>query len=317
MEYEQMRLAEYEPQRFDMTSPSLFWSRPSDEQLVESLDKVGQIVPVLATVVRDAPRLLAGQRRVMALDRLGRSVTTLCLPDTGPWHKGLVFLESNAGQTLDDGLRISALRYFSSCRGEVDGIAPYLGVAARSRAWKLLMTWLELPPVWDELLEGGHLPTALAPLLTRFGPDDLGALYPYFKELSWSKNNAVHFVTWIWETSRARGCGPSELLDVLGLPEIFSRDLSPKDTMAGLLGVLWEARYPRLSGLQNRFKKTSRGVVAGSKWRLVQPDQFETGAVEFSVRVGSGAGLRRRVEELGKIAEHGIWDTLGDPGREL
>jgi ParB family chromosome partitioning protein len=310
MPHESATVMQINADRFDMGSPSLFWPRTFDDRLLYSLKKNGQFVPVLATFDGDRPCLLAGQRRVKALGELGLPVLTLIRKDDSPLQRGIVFLESNSNQHLDDGAMISALRYFSTCTENLSPIARLLGVSLHSRQWNLLADWLNLPESWDNLLLNGHVPLVLAKMLTRFTLEDLRVLQEYFMDMSWSRNNAVHFVTWIWEVSRVKECSPATLMNELDFKAICALDLSPKDSMTRILDTLRAARYPRLCRQEREFRKRSQDVVAGSGWRLVQPDQFETCGVEFTARVSSPQEFDERVHELADIARDRVWGGL-------
>ncbi|GAU07560.1 ParB/Srx family N-terminal domain-containing protein [Desulfoplanes formicivorans] len=314
MPSERPAVVEIEATRFNMELPSLFWPRTFDDRLLGSLERIGQLVPVLATLEGDTPCLLAGQRRVRALAQLGRPVQTLMLDSVSPLQRGLVYLESNSSEVLDDGAMIRALRYFATCTKDLTSLAVPLGVSSHSRQWSLLGDWLKLPESWDHLLVKGHVPLALAKVLTRFTPDDLRTLQAYFQDMSWSKNNAVHFVTWIWEASRMKGCSVPALIKKLGLDTILSLELSPRDAMTRLLSAARAGRYPRLCQQEREFRKRSQDVVAGSQWRIEQPDNFETRVVALSTRVASPRDLDQRVEELARIAKDKVWADLDPAG---
>jgi ParB family chromosome partitioning protein len=310
MPHESTSVVRIDADRFDLGSPSLFWSRTFDERLLYSLETNGQLVPVLASLDGDRPRLLAGQRRVKALAHLGTPVLTLICREDSPLQRGIIYLESNSNEQLDDGAMIRALRYFSTCTEDLAPIAALWGISPHSRQWNLLVDWLTLSDSWDELLVKGHLPLVLANMLTRFASEDLHALQEYFSAMSWSRNNAIHFVTWIWEVSRVKECSPAALLRELDFEAVCGPDLSPKDTMTRMLDILRCARYPRLCRQERDFRKRSQDVVAGSGWRLVQPDQFETCGVEFSTRLSSPQELGERVRELADIARDRVWTGL-------
>lgn len=312
----EMPLHEYPADRIDMGSSSLFWKREPDDRLTYSLQAHGQCIPILVEPDQGVFRLVAGQRRVQALAELGQSVIACHVQPLTSWERGLVFLNSNIGQPLDDALMIRALRYFASSGGELEDIAPLLGVESRSRQWQLMLQWMDIPPLWDDLLELGHVPLALGRILSRFSSEGLCAVEPLFRELSWSKNNAVHLVTWIWELSRCKKMSPEALLDELKLDAVLHLDLSPKDMMLRVLTVVRNERFPRLSALENKFKNKAAEVTEGSRWRLVQPDRFETGAVEFLTRIRSKVELEQRIQELKVLARHDLWNDLkhaGDP----
>jgi len=294
-----------------MGASSLFWKREPDDRLLHSLQAHGQCAPVLVEPDQNVLRLVAGQRRVKALARLDQPVIACHVQPLTPRERGLVFLGSNSSQPLDDALMIRALRYFHGYGGDLEDIALLLGQEPRSRQWQVMLQWMELPLLWDDLLEQGHVPLALGRILPRFRPEGLCALEPVFRDLSWSKNNAVHMLTWLWELSRSKKVSLVTLLDELHFDAVLHLDLSPKDMMIRLLEAVRTARFPRLSALENGFRSTAVEATAGSHWRLVQPDHFETGTIEFLTRIQSKAELEQRVHELSVLAAHDIWDDLG------
>ncbi len=316
IEYEQTGMVLVDARDFVMDSPSLFWTRTFNDALVRSLKDNGQLVPVVAVRDGDRPCLLAGQRRVKALEELGRPVLTLFVSQASAFERGIIFLESNAGESLGDGAVIQALRYFAACTDDVTAIAPILGIASHSRQWKLLLAWLDLPVSWDALLVLGHIPLVLGRMLLRFSLEELDMLECVFKKMSWSRNNAVHLVTWIWEASRMQGCTPLALMEQLECNAIMGLELSPKDAMRRILETVRRARYPRLCEQERAFGKRSQEVVAGSGWRLVQPDHFETSFVELSTRISSHKELDARVKELAQIAKNDVWSHLEKSGEE-
>ena len=310
----EMPLYEYPADRIEMGSSSLFWKREPDDRLVHSLQANGQCTPILVEPDQDVLRLVAGQRRVQALAKLGQPVMACHVRPLTPWQRGLVFLDSNIGQPLDDALMIRALRYFADSGGDLEEISPLLGVESRSRQWQLMLQWMDIPPLWDDLLDRGHVPLALGRIFSRFTPEGLCAVEPLFRELSWSKNNAVHLITWVWELSRSKKMSPEILLKELKLDAVLHLDLSPKDMMLRVLTVVRNERFPRLSALEHGFKNKAAEVTEGSRWRLVQPDRFETGTVEFLARIRSKTELEQRVQELKELASHDLWDDLQHAG---
>lgn len=281
----------------------LFWSAPPSPALSRSLEFHGQLVPVLVDASGARPVLVAGAARVAALAALGREVLCLDLGSLKDFAKGLAYVQSNAGRELTDGQVVTAMRYFASLSGvDMEPVLDALGLEPRSKRLRLVRSWLTLPRHWDGLLGAGAVPLACADLLEAFLPDDLKALEPLFASLSWSRGNAVNVLTWIREVCGRDGISAAEVLDGLGLEEILAAGLSPKDAMNRITQEARLLRYPRLSGMERDFAETARKVSAGTRWRLVQPDLFESNGVELSVRLTSPAELRSASAELTRIA---------------
>lgn len=287
----------------DVGGSWLFWSAPPSPALCRSLEFQGQLVPVLVDASGARPVLVAGAARVAALAALGREALCLDLGALDELTKGLAYVQSNAGRELTDGQIVTAMRYFSSLSGVgMEPVLDALGLEPRSKRLRLVRSWLTLPRHWDVLLGAGAVPLACADLLEAFSADDLEALEPLFASLSWSRGNAVNVLTWIREICGRDGISAAEVLGALGMEEILAAGLSPKDAMSRITQEVRLLRYPRLSAMERNFSETARKVSAGTRWRLVQPDLFESNGVELSVRLTSPAELRSACAELTRIA---------------
>lgn len=287
----------------DAGGPWLFWSAPPSPALSRSLEVHGQLIPVLVDAGGARPVLIAGAARVAALAALGREVLCLDLGSLNGLAKGLAYVQSNAGRELTDGQVVTAMRYFASLPGlDMEPVLDALGLEPRSKRLRLVRSWLTLPRHWDILLGAGAVPLACADLLEAFSADGLKALEPLFASLSWSRGNAVNVLTWIREICGRDGSLAAEVLGGLGMAEILAAGLSPKDAMSRITQEVRLLRYPRLSGMERDFAESARKVSAGTRWRLAQPDLFESNGVEFSVRLTSPAELHSANAELTRIA---------------
>lgn len=293
------------------TGPWLFWSAPPSEALRRSLERDGQLVPVLVDASGSRPVLVAGAARLAALADAGRGA--LCL-DLGPLDdlaRGLAYARSNLGRELTDGQVVAAMRYFASLPQADSGQAlEVLGLEPRSKRLRLIRAWLTLPLQWDLFLAAGSVPLACADLLEGLSPAGLQALEPLFVGLSWSRGNAVNVLTWLKEACAREGVGVGEFLDACGVGEILAAGLSPKDAMGRITQEVRLRRFPRLSDMERDFSEAARRVASGTRWRIVQPDLFESNAVEFSARPTSPAGLRELSAELARIAARDDLDAL-------
>lgn len=285
----------------DASGPWLFWSVSPSPALRRSLERHGQLEPVMVDASGGTPVLVAGAARIAALADAGREA--LCL-DLGPLddaEKGLAYLQSNLGPEPSDVRIVAAMRYFRSIPGcDMTPILESLDLAPRSKRLRLAEAWMTLPAGWDRHLDG--VPLACAELLAGFSSGDLAALEPLFDGLSWSRGNAVNILTWLRETCLRDGAAAAALLQDCGVSGILAEGLSPKDTMTRISQQVRQRRFPRLSAMEREFAETARRVAAGTRWRIVQPDQFESDAVELAVRVRNADELRAASTELARLA---------------
>ena len=285
----------------DATGGWLFWKRKPGDSLRRSLIRRGQLFPVLVDSGGSGPVLVAGAARLACLSEEGRSV--LCR-DVGPldaWERGLFYLESNAAFDIDDWRVVRALRYFRGLDpARLEEVWTVLGFEPRARRARQAVAWLKLPEEWDGLLAAGNIPLACVDALEKMDAAEIGALFPLFAAFSWSRGNAVNLLAGLRET------GLRENRDIGGMlaaaREGLASDLSPKDAMARITAEIRALRYPELTALERNFAAAARRISAGTGWRLTQPDQFETEAVDMSVRLTCAADVERAARQLADMA---------------
>ncbi len=300
-------------QAIEASSPCLFWPGEPDESLAFSLARLGQMEPVLVERQGEGFSLVAGARRLAVLTDLGRPVLAREVEATD-LEKGLLYLSTNAARPLTDGMRFAALRYFHMLLTEselTNFVAPLMGLSPQGRDIRLLLAWFNLPDAFDPALMSGRLPLAAGEPLSRMTREEQEAVLPFFATLAWSRGSAVNFLTWILEAARAREMSASEILAQGGFYPILSEEgLSPKDAITALTALARAARYPALFRLETEAVRLGREICAGTAFRLTRPDQFETPAVELTVRVAGPGPLSRATADFQKIAASPLWDRL-------
>jgi ParB family chromosome partitioning protein len=301
----------------DVDGAWLFWSAPPSPSLRRSLDSQGQLVPVLVDASGARPVLVAGAARVAVLAELEREVTCLDLGAMDGLARGLAYVQSNSGRDVNDGQVALAMRYFQTLPDcDQDAVLDALGLEPRSKRLRLVRSFLSLPERWDAFLCSGAIPLACADLLEAFAPADLEALEALFTALSWSRGNAVNVLTWIREICARDGICADKVLGDAGVRDILAGGLSPKDAMSRITQEVRLLRYPTLSGMERDFLEAASAVSAGTRWRVAQPDLFESDTVELCARLSSPEGLRAASAELARIAAREDLDDLFLVGRK-
>ena len=93
-------------------STSLLWQKPPEALLLRSLEAIGQIEPLFVRTVQGKKELVSGYSRLLALKELGKK-EAVCVELTGSDAEcGLFYLRANCGRVCDDGMRLTALRFF-------------------------------------------------------------------------------------------------------------------------------------------------------------------------------------------------------------
>jgi ParB family chromosome partitioning protein len=295
----------------------LFWAGEPSPALVESLDRTGQVQPVLAHETPDGLVLVAGHARLAALRSLGAPVLVRLVIDPAPVDLGIIYMADNALRPLDDAMRLAALRYFRPLLDDArlaHDVLPGLNLNPGSKDARLLADWLALPDHWQTHLAAGRVPLAAGTVLGRMTDADRLAVAPLFAGLSWSRSNAVNLLTWLFEAAKMNGTTVARIMADAGMTDFAAEALSPKDAMARLVAMARDARHPTLRALQSRFDASARELAASTGWRVLQPDNFETGSVELSIRVADPAQLDRAVRGLQTMADRPQWHHLWTTG---
>lgn len=297
----------------DTTGAHLFWASSPSESLTNSIREFGQTSPVLVCDSDTGLQLVAGHARLTVLSELDLPVLARMVTDASDAKKGLLYLTDNLERTITDGMRLKALQYFAPLMDEKnlkEDILPRLGIKPKSKDAKLLLAWLKLDARWQALLESGNVPLAAATPLARMTDEEQDAVAPLFTNFSWSRSNAVNVLTWLFETSKMRATSVQEVMQQAGMTDILSQGLSPKDAIHKLATAARLIRYPELTRLQDAFATASREITAGTRWRMTQPNNFETGGSELTVQVKDVDQLAQAVKDLDALSGSSTWDTI-------
>ncbi|ACS79334.1 ParB N-terminal domain-containing protein [Maridesulfovibrio salexigens] len=309
------------PADVDCSGPWLLHPESPAEKLIPSLKKHGQLVPVLAVEESGKTLLVAGRARVAAASKLGMDVLVRYIDAADDTEKAVLHLEENSARLTDESLKLSAVRFFAARMDVAElpkTVAPLLGIKPKSRDMKFWLDWMELEPEYDELLRRGHIPLAAVSVLIKLGETDRAALVRFFEKLSWSRSNAVNFLTWLYETSRRENKSVVELISAPAFPafESAGESESPKDAVTRFCKAAKELRYPTLSELEKVHNKIVSEICAGTKWRVEPVGSFETGEVLIQTRFKSREMMQKAMEDLESIAKFSGWEDLFELGRD-
>ena len=291
----------------------LFWAEKPSESLVKSIAEFGQTAPVLVCETGSGLSLVAGHARLAALTGAGQPVLARMVADATDTDKGLLYLADNAHRTLDDGMRLAALRFFVPRVDDAtlkNDILPRLGIKPKSKDAGFLLAWLEMDEPWRTFLESGNVPLAAVAPLSRMTKEDRTALEPLFSNLSWSRSNGVNIPTWLFETAKMTGSTVGEVMERAGMNAILAQGLSPKDAIARLAAAARQVRHPELTSLRDRYVSAAAEITTATPWRMTQPDNFETGSSELTVQVKNAEQLAEAARSLKELAESPAWAKI-------
>jgi ParB family chromosome partitioning protein len=307
------RLFTISPFEVDASGDWLFWAEAQGEQLVQSMRELGQLEPVLVARDEDGPSLLTGYRRLLACRELGLELLALYAGSPDPVARGRIYAASNRQRQPDAADLVRAGRYFAR-HLDANGLHGVLRELSATEGGKrmpdLVLTWLRLDPEWDGLLRAGHLPVQAAEILSRLNSSDAAEVWPFFRDLSWSRNNALQFLGWLEETASRERTSLAQIIRSAGIHPILESDLSPKDRIRRLAQKAREMRYPRLTELEAKFSAKTREASRAGPWRIAPEGSFETNRIHLSVSVASGQDLEHAARELERLNREGLLERL-------
>jgi len=309
---EDTELLHLEPDSVSASGAWLFWPREPDEAFIRSLTVTGQIDPVLACRDPSGWSLLTGYKRLMACRKLGRRVLAREVR-ADPLTRGKIAFWSNWPRWIVPEECLPPARYFQGlCPANdlQDVLHELLGSFLNSRQLDDLTLWLQLPEDQDRHVLAGRLPLESGRLMSRFELVELEALDPFLAGLSWSRNKARQFLTWLLEASRREGREVGELIAEAGLNDTLQADLSPKDRLESLLAQARRLRYPHLTQLEQEFQRLQTEVRKATLWNVRAEPGFEGDRIFLTAPVASRNNLYRAVRDLEKLAEGGYFEAI-------
>lgn len=333
------------PSSLDLGAPWLFWSSEPAPGLIDSLDAVGQLAPVLAEADPARPGhflLLAGAQRVAAQARRGAPVLALRVEapanedeQAALLRRGLAYLASNAigAAPVEPKRALAALRYFQPLLTPAElsaRIAPALGFSAQSRVWRRHLDWIALfapddaqDRAYERALAAERLPLDAIDLLSKMSAEERAALAPFFEQARWSVGSCRQFLQCLYEGARMRGQTVTSALDPTqdGIDaraqlQALGQGLSPKDWTEGLLAEARRYRWPASGALAERFGLLAGELTAGTRWRLAPGPNFERNGLTLSTHVADREGLLAAQAGLAAMAASSLWDRLSTLAEE-
>ncbi len=304
-------LLSLDPDEVDATGEWIFRTEEPGEVLLHSLERCGQLEPVLVVKDKGSYRLCTGYKRWSGCRALGTSLLAR-EAQADAMHRGRLNLQANLPSPIEEAVLIKAARYFqgSSREGEAADVETELTALLHPKRLKTLLEWLCLPLAYDRHLEAGRIPFEVGPILVQCDAEELWALEPLFAELRWSKRRAEQFLSWLLETARREGVGLDELVERSRMLDISRSDLAPKDRLERLSAEARALRYPELTAIEAEFSQFQQQVRRTGYWRLEAEPCFERDTVFLQAQIASARDLEKVEAELRSLREARLMDRL-------
>ncbi|WP_432735665.1 ParB N-terminal domain-containing protein [Maridesulfovibrio sp. FT414] len=307
-----------DPAEILCSGPWLLYPATPVEKIIPSIGRNGQLAPVLLVEKDGKIQLVAGRARVEAARKLGKKVSAVFVDAPDDISCAIAHIDENFARTADESVKCASFRFFAERMDKKDIpalLGPVFSIRPKSRDMEFWMGWLDLETEFDPLLAAGNIPLAAVAVLGSISAADRAAARPFFEQISWSRSNAVNFLTWLYETARRDSTPVAELLGGSDFSLSMGNE-SPKDAVARLCRAAKLLRYPNLSRLEKAHSAIASEICAGTRWKVEPVGSFETGEVLLQTRFKSREMLEKALADLKTIAGYEGWETVFDLGRD-
>lgn len=289
--------------------------------LKASLERIGQVTPLLLRPDGTRFKLICGFRRLTAMRELGsREVTGLILPDEISRKDALLLaLEENLShRRFNNAEKVLALSHLSSVFQKDEVIRDYLprlGLPPKDVVLNRYLSLSELGTDAFSALAGGELDPEAAELLLNFHKQDRSALMSLFKLLRPSRNKRREIVIWTYEIFKRDGLSVENLLDEPDFRKVLNADnLSRPEKEKRIRSLLHARRFPNLRKAQKEQTRLLNILNLSKNLELNPPQNFEGLDFTMNFTFTDLPGLKTRVKELERLASSPEMAALIDLG---
>lgn len=297
----------------------LSWG-PIDPCLVESLNNIGQLSPLIIWPDNGRLKVLCGKRRMEVMSASGAAeFNAFILPD-GVEADGAfkMALEDNLAQRLfNEAEKVMAVHYLSVLMDsrQVMNYLKRLGVPARPEYLDRYKRLYDLGTDGLDALASGALDPETAEMMLRMTDEDRQASSRLLNEIRPGKNKRRQIIQWLDEIRRRDLVSVEEILRSETISDIlFSDKLSTPQKEKGVREEIKAVRYPNLTALREEQQKLLGNLKLKAKTRLIPPPDFEGLDFRLEVDFADRPSLVKAKEEIERILEGSDLDALLELG---
>ena len=275
--------------------------------LIHSLQTIGlQNPPVLQEKEGDRLRIVAGFRRLQALQKIGREPISCKIAPAGTERKRLFLF--NFHENMDRGFNpveqswiVKKLSIFMRERESIQDYLPWLNLPAKMEIYKRYLSTSGISPIyWSALLEGRLFPETIERVNRDFLPiADL--IFTLFISLHFGFQKQKEFLSDLEEIGK-RGLGESAtfLFSETVVEHLRQINRTPQQKGDALRKYFRSCLYPFLTDMEKAFQKKVSLLGLDQRTRLSPPPFFEGGQYGLEIKFSNSKELS---ESLGKISQ--------------
>lgn len=295
----------------DLAAPADRITTAADStELARTIDHVGLLAPPFLIPEGDRFRVVAGNRRLAALQTLGwADIPALRIPaDTPPLDRVRLAVADNALQRpLNILEQARALRALSAHFADIETLAVEAGRLNLPHHPALIQKLRPLPDL-PEAVQSALLTEAVAlPMALELGglpPDHQIALVALFGELGLSLSRQREFLTLLDEIAAREDRPLPELLREPAIRTVLDDPDMDRPRKAGeIRRRLRKRRFPAITAAEARYQRIVAELPLGPDLRLTPPRDFEGTTYTVTAKFKDRETLERRARQMAELAQ--------------
>ena len=295
----------------DFSDTSYRISTRSDiSDLVESIRRIGLLVPPLLKPAGEKLIIVSGFLRLNACRQLGietasarlvpQAFDTLACAHCAVAENGL----QRQLNPLEAARGISLLADAVSDEQKLPAEAAAAGLPGNFDMIAKLLQVVELPAAVQARLADGSIGVAMALELGRQSTEFSSACAEIFSELRVGLNRQREILGLINEISARDGVSPLDLIRMDVLQDVIEdADLERPQKISRVRDWLYHRRYPRLADAEDAFAENRKQLKLGKNIQLKPPRFFESDRYTVSLQFSSTEELQEQLKRIESVTD--------------
>jgi len=306
---ESLRFALVRDEEIDQATPFLLSYGLEPSGLRASLERIGQITPLILQPAQGRYRLISGYRRRRILQELGRGEYQALIlpPDLGDREALGLALEDNLSQrpfnAAEKVLALTHLSRFYSPTELIQTFLPRLGLPPKAQYLDRFMGLAELGTAGLTALAAGDLDPETGEMIVKMPAEDRAVVIDLLNRLRPGLNKRKQIVAWLQEIGRREGVPVRTVIESEAIQEAIQDErLNTPQKEKAVRELLRARRYPRLKEFEEKQARLLKSLNLPPKVRLEPPLNFE--GLDFTVRINFAdlKELKESLETLNRLA---------------
>ena len=317
---EKMNIVDVSLNKIDRADQKFLYSCGNEnETLIQSIKAVGILQPLQLQLKSDGKyRIIRGFRRFDAAVKLALPEVPATIVDSSENDFDLYVksIHANTSQrnlnameqaTIIDQL----LQQFDVKEAEIiTTYLPLLGLGANPKVLARYRGLIHLAPIIQKAVIDDFIGVELAARMNDLPPADMETFYTVCRQLKLGKNRQREFFNLLHDLSRMKKSSFEKLLQAINFDEIFTTDQLVSVKLERVRLGLRYLRFPRLTEVEEEFKRLSKELKLPAKIKLTPYPYFEEARYTLQFDFDSRKTLERRLADLQKMMTNPAFDAL-------